>query len=97
MNLKCKYITLNGRCGLKGCYAFKHNCYTQDFCKCWEPIANADRIRDMSNEELAEFINNVSGLCNRDAETHHTCVGCTEHYCRDENTLDWLSQPAEMN
>ena len=92
--MKCKYETQNGRCGLKDSYAFKRKCYTQDLCKCWESITNADYIRNMDNVALAEFINGVSELCNTDAEVHHTCVGCVAHYCKDENTLEWLSQPA---
>ena len=52
----CKYITKNGRCGLKGCYAYRHKCYTEDMCKCHEPPTNADRIRAMSDEEVAEVL-----------------------------------------
>ena len=52
----CKYITKNGRCGLKGCYAYRHKCYTEDMCKCHEPPTNADRIRAMSDEELADVL-----------------------------------------
>ena len=52
----CKYITKNGRCGLKNSYAYRHGCFGEDMCKCREPMTNADRIRAMSDEELAEFI-----------------------------------------
>lgn len=52
----CKYITKNGRCGLKGCYAYRHKCYTEDMCKCHETPTNADRIRAMSDEELADVL-----------------------------------------
>ena len=54
--MACKYETSNGRCGLKGCYAYRHKCYTQDMCKCHEPQTNADRIRAMSDEELANVL-----------------------------------------
>ena len=47
----CKYITKNGRCGLKGSYAYRHGCYGEDMCKCREPMINADRFRAMSDEE----------------------------------------------
>lgn len=52
----CKYITKNGRCGLKGSYAYRHGCFGEDMCRCREPMTNADRIRTMSDEELAEFL-----------------------------------------
>ena len=54
--MTCKYETSNGRCGLKGCYAYRHKCYTEDMCKCHEPPTNADRIRAMSDEELADVL-----------------------------------------
>lgn len=56
MSMACKYETSNGRCGLKGCYAYRHKCYTEDMCKCHEPPTNADRIRAMSDEELADVL-----------------------------------------
>ena len=54
--MACKYETSNGCCGLKGCYAYRHKCYTEDMCKCHEPQTNADRIRAMSDEELANVL-----------------------------------------
>ena len=56
MIMACKYETSNGRCGLNGCYAYRHKCYTQDMCKCHEPQTNADRTRAMSDEELANVL-----------------------------------------
>ena len=52
----CKYITKNGRCGLKGSYAYRHGCFGEDMCRCREPMTNADRIRSMNDEELAEVL-----------------------------------------
>lgn len=52
----CKYITKNGRCGLKNSYAYRHGCFGEDMCKCREPMTDVDRIRAMSDEELAKFI-----------------------------------------
>ena len=54
--MACKYETSNGRCGLKGCYAYRHKCYTEDMCKCHEPPTNADRIRAMTDEELENVL-----------------------------------------
>lgn len=56
--MNCKYITKNGRCGLKGSYAYRHGCFGEDMCRCREPMTNADRIRSMSDEELAKWLNN---------------------------------------
>ena len=56
MSMACKYETSNGRCGLKGCYAYRHKCYTEDMCKCHEPPTNADRIRAMTDEELENVL-----------------------------------------
>ena len=56
MIMACKYETSNGRCGLKDCYAYRHKCYTEDMCKCHEPPTNADRIRAMRDEELANVL-----------------------------------------
>ena len=85
----CKYITKNGRCGLKGSYAYRHGCFGEDMCRCREPMTNADRIRGMSDEELAEFIKHIkvrAALCkavkNNDA---------FEELC----SAEWLKQPVE--
>ena len=90
MIMACKYETSNGRCGLKGCYAYRHKCYTEDMCKCNEPPTNADRIRAMSDEELAwelmlwrcEAIAKYHGIETQYPDTH-------------SKILDWLQQPAE--
>lgn len=55
---------------------------------------NADRIRCMSDEELAEFLCDFRG-CDTD---ENTCIGCKgEQYCRagHAGTMEWLQQPAE--
>nr|DAI62537.1 MAG TPA: hypothetical protein [Caudoviricetes sp.] len=59
-----------------------------------EIITNADRIRAMSDEELAEF------LCHfrSDDAAEHACSGCkAEPYCRSGHNgmIDWLQQLAE--
>ena len=55
------------------------------------PMTNADRIRAMSDEELAKFIPNWS---------YTNACKCGEHYvdCNNECekcVADWLRQPAE--
>ena len=76
----CKYITKNGRCGLKGSYAYRHGCFGEDMCRCREPMTNADRIRSMSDEELAKFLFQV---------------GYNHRWGLKEYALEWLQQPAE--
>ena len=58
------------------------------------PQTNADRIRFMSDDELAAF------LCNLRSEEayENTCSHCVaERFCRIGHTgmIDWLQQPAE--
>ena len=58
-------------------------------CPCrTEPIANADRIRAMSNEEMAKILEcahgcPVTGDCKK---MHGDCKACW---------VDWLQQPSE--
>lgn len=54
-----------------------------------EIITNADRIRAMSDEELAKWLM-IAGICIRDFE-HCQCDGVSCRQCR----LNWLQQPAE--
>ena len=56
------------------------------------PYTNADRIRAMSDEELAEFIPNWSytNACKCEEQSYADCnLKC------EECVLDWLQQPAE--
>lgn len=87
----CKYITKNGRCGLKNSYAYRHGCFGEDMCKCREPMTNADRIRAMSDEELAEFIDRCEMNDIDYAKTF--CDLCNGQYECDQCRLDWLKQP----
>ena len=63
-----------------------------------EPITNADRIRAMSDEELAEWIHNgiSSDACDYCEYNNGYCDGSP---CRGkaeaEIITDWLKQPAE--
>lgn len=57
-------------------------------------VTNADRIRAMSDEELAKFLCNFRS-CDSSA---HPCNGCKAGpYCYPEHNgmIDWLQQPAE--
>lgn len=52
---------------------------------------NADRIRAMSDGELADFLNNVN-IC--DTRTNEECKSVFCAQC-GECVLNWLQQPAE--
>ena len=55
---------------------------------------NADRIRSMNDEELAEFLCDFRS-CDAD---EYICKGCkAAKYCRagHAGTIDWLQQPAK--
>lgn len=62
----------------------------------WEPdpyhLTKADRIRAMSDEELANFLTIESFACNR----YKTCEKCPRYIANCCLPLDeWLQQPAE--
>ena len=48
-------------------------------CRCREPMTNADRIRSMSDEELADFLFQV---------------GYNHRWGLKEYAIEWLQQPA---
>ena len=58
-----------------------------------KPMTNADRIRSMSDEELAEFIDRCEMNDIDYAKTF--CDLCNGQYECDQCRLDWLKQPAE--
>ena len=58
-----------------------------------KPTTNADRIRAMSDEELAEFIYRCEMNDIDYAKTF--CDLCNGQYECDKCRLDWLQQPAE--
>lgn len=70
-------------------------------CRHFVQKTNADRIRAMSDEELAKFLE-CFGLCHHCTEHHRLgdlriyadekCDEMCEHHC-----LEWLQQPAEVD
>lgn len=61
-----------------------------------EIITNADRIRDMSDEELAEFISRIEiGDFGPQVYGKTFCDMCKGQYECDDCRLWWLQQPAE--
>ena len=100
--VKCKYEGTgiwNGRCiGTKEV----DPCPGYDKCKQYKPnyTTNADRIRAMSDDELATHLHDIGWDCNLCAEHGRLDnepllrgVRCDEK-C-EEHCLQWLQQPAE--
>ena len=59
---------------------------------------NADRIRNMSDEELAVFPDGFSSRCldcAEDAKNQSCPIYKEGHYCRPQEIMEWLQQPAE--
>ena len=58
-----------------------------------KPMTNADRIRAMSDEELAEFLCGISTAecCDRSCPARHICG------YGDSGMIKWLQQPAKEN
>ena len=61
-----------------------------------KPLTNADRIRAMSDEELAEFISRIEiGDFGPQVYGKTFCDMCKGQYECDDCRLWWLQQPAE--
>ena len=98
--VKCKYEGTgiwNGRCtGTKEV----DPCPGYDKCKEYKPnyTTNADRIRAMSDEELAVFLDGFSGRCLdcvEDAKNKSCPIYKEGHYCRPQDIMEWLQKPVE--
>lgn len=88
---KCKYG--NNQPTDYPCLECEHNRAIDHY----EPMTNADRIRNMSDEELAEFISTYDVCSNC---KYNNIMGCEfSHYCNDkfntQNCLEWLQAEAE--
>ena len=60
------------------------------------PLTNADRIRAMSDEEMAEFIGRIEiGDFGSQVYGKTFCDMCKGQYECDDCRLRWLQQPAE--
>lgn len=75
----------------------KHNSNSRDnepCCRCDSRQTNADRIRNMSDEELAELLFNKSRCdnCFADCNDKDNCPSLSSCYSRH---LDWLQSEAE--
>ena len=89
----CSYRTPSGYCGSTGGYATcQHRKIDEPpTIKSAEPMTNADRIRHMSDEELAEYLNNKLDTCcgNKPCDWPDPNTNC------DTCWLDWLKQEVQ--
>ena len=68
-------------------------------CKHFREKTNADRIRAMSDEKLVVFLDGFSGRCldcAEDAKNKNCPIYKEGHYCRPQDIMEWLQQPAEV-
>lgn len=74
----------------------RHNSNSRDnepCCRCDSRKTNADRIRNMSDEELAMFIGNLAECINCDLQCSEKCIATIDECCRKH--LEWLQLEAE--
>jgi hypothetical protein len=62
-----------------------------DYPKPYKPMTNGDRIRSMTDEELAEFL---CGVYDEEETDKFICGTIIPNYY-EEAICDWLKQPAE--
>ena len=94
--LACPYNTLDG-CKVK---AYGGVCPLTNTA---QPITeyrmtNGDRIRSMTNDDLVVFLDGFSGRCldcAQDAKNKSCQIYKEGHYCRPQDIMGWLQQPAE--
>lgn len=82
----------------------QHNSNSRDnepCCKCGRKKTNADRIRNMSDKELAEFIHKMEATCFADiiGYANKDCgqgkISCRECRAKAPTILEWLQSEAE--
>lgn len=94
MEYPCVYFEKNGRCrkfsdDTTVSYCVMGSCPEQT-------LSNADRLRAMSDEELAEFISRIEiGDFGPQVYGKTFCDMCKGQYECDDCRLWWLQQPAE--
>ena len=70
--------------------------FLMEQCECEKPITNADRIRAMSDEELAEFIDSGCLDCARLCPDFKAgCSWTCQHHQGKDFILKWLQSEAE--
>ena len=69
------------------CGAPQYMAKCKGICDSAVPISRADRIRSMSDEELARFLAEI--------ENRRSAAGGGAQWCGMAHALDWLRQPAD--
>lgn len=74
-------------------YPCKSDIFGKTYTEEVKPQTNADRIRTMSDEELAKFLCDISTAecCDRSCPARHICA------FEDEGMIIWLQQPVEVS
>jgi hypothetical protein len=76
-------------------YCVKHRCpCLEESCGLYRELTNADRIRAMSDEELAKWIDWLFGRCEWCDTDKMATDDCNDVECTS-CILEWLKQPAE--
>ena len=82
----------------------KHNSNSRDnepCCRCDSRMTNADRIRSMSDEELAEFMHKMEATClvdfmgYADKDCEQDKISCNDCQAKAPTLLEWLQSEAE--
>ena len=86
---ECKYKDEHGHCGLDYEVVFRSFCH-EGPCSMEEPRTNGDRIRGMSDDELAEKISTIFDCDHKECPADSgKCPRCFESW------LDWLKEEAK--
>lgn len=70
-------------------------------CRCDSRMTNADRIRNMSDEELAEFIHKMKDTClvdfmgYADKDCEQDKISCNDCQAKAPTLLEWLQSEVE--
>ena len=96
--LACPYNTLDG-CKVK---AYGGVCPLTNTAQPFTEyrMTNADRIRNMTNEELVVFLDGFSSQCIvcAEYEKNESCPIYKEgRYCTPKDIMEWLQQPSEVS
>ena len=87
--------------GCAGCKYESKKSYDEPCAHCssncidkYQRKTNADSIRSMSDEELAEFLNKFE-FCNGYAKGYCNATNCKECAGNNDDTLEWLQSESE--
>lgn len=82
----------------------RHNSNSRDnepCCRCDSRMTNADRIRSMSDEELAKFIHKMEATClvdfmgYADKDCEQDKISCNDCQAKAPTLLEWLQSESE--